>query len=148
MSEYTMSKIPATPMDAVKQIYELFQDPTRFIRRDWAQNREHYFVAVNDKAAYCWCLSGAVFRVYNVDIVDKPLESLPINLNDTFKLLWEKLPIKFREKFPAGSKFHRLNTSTWGYINGITEFNDKFGYKEVIPLLKAVIDDTEYTWEA
>ena len=145
MSEHAVFATPATPMDAVKQIYELFQDPTRFIKRDWAQNREHHFVAVNDKAACCWCLSGAVFRVYNVNIVYQQYwikelpEKLSISLNDTFKLLWEKLP--------AYSKFHKLNTSTWGYIGGITEFNDRYGYAGVMRLLQAVIDDTEYMRE-
>ena len=138
MSEYTMSKIPATPMDAIKQVYELFQDPTRFIRRDWAQNREHHFVAVNDKAAYCWCLSGAVFRVYNVDIAYKPYwsEELSNILNDTFKLIWEKIP--------PYSKIGISDIPFRNYIRSIALFNDEFGYTGVMRLLQAVVDDTEY----
>ena len=139
MSEHTMSERP-TPMEAIKQIYELFQTPRNFTIGFWARDYMYAKVTTNDADACCWCLSGAVFRVYNVDIVDEPLESLPINLNDTFKLLWEKLPANLKMSGP--------NIPIWCYIKNITEFNDRYGYTEVMRLLQAVIDNTEYTWEA
>ena len=141
MSEHNVSATPATPMNVVKQIYELFQDPTRFIIGGWAQDREHHFVKANNKTACCWSLSGAVLRNYNLnaDIAYKYADyKSPNNLSDTFKLLWEKLP--------ANSKMSV--TSSWDYIDDIAQFNDKFGYTGVMRLLQAVIDDTEYMQEA
>ena len=140
MSEHAVFATPATPMDAIKQVYELFQDPTRFLKRDWAKNSEHLSVKTNDTDACCWCLGGAIIRVYNVDIVYKSywIKELPERLKDTFKLLWEKIPVN--------SKIDVL--CSWDYIDDIAQFNDKFGYTGVMRLLQAVIDDTEYTQEA
>ena len=136
MSEHTMSEIPATPMEAIKQIYELFQTRENFTMGLMAINNQGKEVTSNDAHACCWCLSGAVFHVYNIDAnimyqSSYPLEELPENLKDTFKLLWEKLPAN-------------LNMSIWNYIDGIAVFNDMYGYTEVMRLLQAVIDDTEY----
>ena len=139
MSKHNVSEIP-TPMDAVKQIYEIFQDSTRFLKRDWAKSPRDIKVTANDAHVCCWCLASAVFRVYNLDVDTVYwIKGLPKNIMDTFKLLWEKLP--------PYSKFHELNTPIGNYINDIIEFNDIYGYKEVMRLLKAVIDDTEYMQE-
>ena len=141
MSEHTVSEIP-TPMEAIKQIYELFQHFKNFTMGSWARDYLYFEVTTNDAHACCWCLGGAVFRVYNVHINNmtyEPSEPLSENATDTFKLLWEKLP--------AGSKFHNLNTPIGNYIEDITEFNDMYGYAGVMRLLQAIIDDTEYTRE-
>ena len=141
MSEHTMSEIPATPMDAIKQIYELFQTSENFIIGCWARNRWTREVTTNDADACCWCLSGAVFHVYNLDadIIYQSSAALPRNVRDTFKLLWEKLPANL--KMSVGSY-------SWSYIDDIAIFNDRYGYAGVMRLLQAVIDDTEYKWEA
>ena len=143
MSEHTMSEIPATPMDAIKQIYELFQTRRNFTTGFWARDYMYAKVTTNDADACCWCLGGAIFHVYNLDadildadIIDEPLESLPINLNDTFKLLWEKLPPYSK----IGSSYRPFPN----YISSIAQFNDEFGYTGVMRLLQAVIDNTEY----
>ena len=147
MSEYTVLKIPATPMDAIKQIYELFQTRRNFTTSCLARNRWDIQVASNDADACRWCLSGAVFRVYNLDadIAYKSAgyklpEELADNLSDTVMLLWEKLP--------ANLKFGGPNIPIWCYIDGIAIFNNRYGYAGVMRLLQAVIDDTEYKWEA
>ena len=140
MSEHTMSEIPATPMDAIKQIYKLFQHVKNFTTRVWARDYRGREVTPNDVDACCWCLNGVVFHVYNMDnnIADWS-EELPKNIINTFKLLWEKLP--------ANLKFGGPNIPIWCYIEDIAEFNDVFGYTEVMRLLQAVIDDTEYMQE-
>ena len=149
MSEHNVSEIPATPMDAIKQIYELFQTRENFITGSWAQNREHLSVNVNDADACCWCLSGAVFHVYNIAYkCDSPddynpeefPEELVNNLDNTFKILWEKLP--------AGSKISYSYPSIRNYISAIPVFNDTFGYTGVMQLLQAIVNNTEYTLEA
>ena len=151
MSEHTMSEIPATPMDAIKQIYKLFQTSENFTTRVWARDRWGAKVTTND--ACCWCLGGAIFHVYNLDadILDCS-EELPISLKDTFKILWEKLPVGLKDTFKILWEKLPTNLSSkmnggsyyWGYIDGITAFNDMYGYTEVMRLLQAVIDDTEY----
>ena len=143
MSEHTMSEIP-TPMDAIKQIYELFQTRENFTTGCLARNRRDIHVATNHADACCWCLGGAVFHIYNMNIyriacLSNLPEALSISLNDTFKLLWEKLP--------AESKINILDISIWNYIDGIAIFNDRYGYAGVMRLLQAVIDDTEYMQE-
>ena len=145
MSEHTISEIRATPMEAIKQIYELFKNREKFTMGSWARDYRYARVTSNDADACCWCLGGAVFHVYNLDfynldadIIYEPLESLPINLNDTFKLLWEKLPTNLKM---SGSYY-------WGYIDDIAQFNDEFGYTGVMRLLQAIVNNTEYTLEA
>ena len=138
MSEHTVSERP-TPMEAIKQIYELFQTRENFTTIVWARDYQGGEVTPNDRDACCWCLSGAVFHVYIMDanIIYQsccPLGELPENLKDTFMLLWEKLP--------ANAKIGVLYSSL--YISGIARFNDMYGYTGVMRLLQAVIDDTEY----
>ena len=137
MSEHNVSATPATPMDAIKQIYELFQHVKNFTIGFWARDYVYAKVTTNDAHACCWCLSGAVFHIYNLDvnIIYQLSAAFPENVMDTFKLLWEKLP--------AESKINALNIS-WDYIGGIAKFNDEVGYTGVMRLLKAVVDDTEY----
>ena len=139
MSEHTMSEIP-TPMDAIKQIYELFQTRRNFTTGCLARNRWDIQVATNRASACRWCLSGAVFHVYSLSAatIYQSSAALPRNVRDTFKLLWEK--------FPANLKMSV--SDSWEYVSGIAQFNDEFGYTGVMRLLQAVIDDTEYKWEA
>ena len=148
MSEHTMSEIPATPMDAVKQIYEIFQTRENFTTRVWARNHRGREVTPNDADACCWCLSGAVFHVYNLDadirynlvnMTYEPSYPLAKSVMDTFMLLWEKVV-----KLKISLSYIRIDN----YINGLMIFNDTFGYTEVMRLLQAIIDDTEYTQEA
>ena len=139
MSEHTMSEIPATPMDAVKQIYELFQTRRNFTTESWARNHRGREVTPNDTDACCWCLSGAVFHVYNMDNIANWPDELPKNIINTFKLLWEK--------FPGDLKFGGSNILISNNIEDIIEFNDMYGYAGVMRLLQAIVNNTEYKWE-
>ena len=144
---------PTTPMDAVKQVYKLFQTRENFTIGSLARNHRGREITSNDVDACCWCLSGAVLRVYNLDFYNlaataniackyadyKTPKELPERLKDTFKLLWEKIP--------AGSKIGYSYPSICSYIDGIARFNDIYGYTGVMRLLQAVVDDTEYVVE-
>lgn len=59
-----------------KTVAELLEDPKRWIKEDWSRNKKDRPVLPLSRNAICWCLEGAIFKVYRnhkirCEIVDK-----------------------------------------------------------------------------
>jgi hypothetical protein len=91
-----------------KTVQELLSQPSRWTTRQYARNSHGDHVKPYDPHATCWCLVGAIDKVY-------PDQS---NANVAIEKVRTVLTTKYRHEFP-----------------NVIEFNDNHNYSEVLEVV-------------
>lgn len=108
-------------LSKLKEVRELLTDPKHFTQNEMARNEYDEPTYPNAENAMCWCLEGAICKVYGAEY---------LNNFDGSNSLWNYLRDVLIHSFPRN------------HVNGVLwRYNDFRGYEAVLKLLDKAIED-------
>ncbi|RWJ03413.1 hypothetical protein [Mesorhizobium sp.] len=110
-----------TALEIVEGMIELFDNPEKWVRDDFAYNAKGYTVTPTSPTAICWCLQGAADRIAGE----------PIFSDDDFATERWDLRQEIKDAFEAELK-------PQGYV-GMVHFNDdeNVRFEDIVRLCEA-----------